>query len=65
MAIKVISVDPSVYKRCTCKNCGSVLEYLPSDKQQGVDVNYTGDKEFYRCIVCPVCDREVRLHGYY
>ena len=68
MAIKVISVDPSVYKRCTCKNCGSVLEYTPSDVQVKSVSDYTGSTEHYKCIECPVCGEQIYLrdnYGYY
>lgn len=59
--IKIIDTNPhkSVVKEVVCKNCGSTLEYTPSDVQRSYTTDYTGDKDYYNFIKCPSCSHEI------
>jgi ribosomal protein S27E len=61
--IRVIKTEPdkSVTKEVICKNCGSTLEYTPSDVTQDYYTDYTGGKEYYHFIKCPTCHNEARV----
>ena len=59
MAIEKVGDDPESKRRVTCRNCGSVLEYLPIDIESRTVTDYTGDSEIVRFIRCPVCKKEV------
>ena len=55
MAIKIVGVDDKMVRQVTCRNCGTVLEYLPVDVEKITVMDYTGcaDTEFF--ITCPQC----------
>lgn len=64
MAVKVVSKKPaaSVVKKCTCKNCGVKVTYLPKD------VTEQNAEDFYGCgtggmkwITCPSCKEQIIL----
>lgn len=50
--VKVIS--QGVYRK-TCHKCSSVLEYTYHDIQESIHTDYSGSREIYRFIICPVC----------
>lgn len=42
-------------KRCTCRHCGSVLEYHYADITEEYVRDYTGCGDTIYSILCPVC----------
>lgn len=40
-----------------CKQCGSLLEYQPSD----VKIEQTHMNEYAKYITCPVCNRSIEV----
>lgn len=53
MAIKVVGQDPAVTKRVTCRHCGAINEYTPTDVRQlyrGRDIS--GGAEGFNCGQC-------------
>ena len=66
MAVRVIdeTPDPSVVRKATCRRCGARLEFVPLDIQNGVDIDYTGDRGPYAFVRCPKCKSEVRVDKY-
>lgn len=62
MAIKVISRrHPSAVKQVICKNCGAELEYTDADTKKTVVSDYLGDKETFRSISCPECNKTISV----
>jgi len=59
--ITIVGMDPSIYKEITCKNCASILRYLPEAVQSCLHYDYTGDSERVYWIDCPSCRKEVYL----
>jgi DNA-directed RNA polymerase subunit RPC12/RpoP len=59
--IRIIDTKPhkSVVKEVVCKNCGSTLEYTPSDVQRSYTTDYTGGKDYYNFVKCPSCSHEI------
>lgn len=59
--IKIIDTKPhkSVVKEVVCKNCGSTLEYTPSDVKRDYSTDYTGDRDYYNYINCPSCSHKI------
>jgi hypothetical protein len=56
---KVVGVDNTVAKRCTCKKCASIIEYLPIDILTEVSKDYSGGRDVYSFITCPTCSNTV------
>lgn len=55
----VVGKDPSMIKRCTCKNCASVIEYKGYEVKQLKSTDYSGCTDIYKYIVCPTCFERV------
>lgn len=57
---KVVGQDPSIARRVTCKNCGSIIEYfLYEVKRHRHSYDYLGDFEISNVITCPKCNKLV------
>lgn len=54
MTVKI--VEPQPQKQVTCRNCGTVLEYAPTDTIEAIS-----DGEAYRYIKCLHCDAVVAV----
>lgn len=54
MAI-VVGKDESMYKRVTCRNCASIVQYAPNDVKPRITTDYTGSKDMHHEVVCPCC----------
>lgn len=63
MAIKIISTKPdkNVVKRCTCSNCGSLLEYTPNDVTYKNYKDYDGSSYRYAEFNCPNCSKLIQI----
>lgn len=59
--IKVVGNDPSVVKQVTCKHCGSILEYMPCDIEEGATRAWRGGRDLYHYIECPQCKNHVSV----
>ena len=64
--VRVISTTPhpSVVKEVVCKNCGSLLEYVPKDIQNKTVKDYGGGSDTYYFITCPPCGEKVYVKPY-
>lgn len=57
---KVIGQDPGVYKRITCKHCGAINEYTPSEVRtlwSGKD--YGGGTDVGKGFNCGQCNTQI------
>lgn len=54
MAIEKVGDDEKAKRKITCKNCGSILRYLPRDIQSR-QVTHQSDIDTEYHIVCPEC----------
>jgi ribosomal protein S27E len=61
--IRIIKTAPdkTVTREVICRNCGSTLEYTPSDVVMDYYTDYTGGKDYYYFIKCPACTCEVKV----
>lgn len=61
--VTVVSTTPhpSVVKEAICKKCGSTLQYTPLDVKRDCTTDYTGSKDYYNFITCPICHNEVHV----
>ena len=59
MAVQKIGTDDKVKRQVTCRECGSILEYLVIDIKSRTVLDYTGDSDTYYWIDCPECRNEV------
>lgn len=57
--INVVGKDNSLIKRVTCKNCASILEYLPVDLKERTGSDYSGGRYTIKYITCPECSKEL------
>jgi RNase P subunit RPR2 len=55
MAVEIVGVDESKYKKATCNNCGSILRYTLADRKSYKDISQT--MSWY--IVCPKCNHSI------
>lgn len=64
MAITVVGKDQTKVKRCTCKNCASILEYTMADTKTDYSTDYSGGRDHYRYLTCPSCSGRVHVSLY-
>lgn len=57
--VSVVGNDNSLVKRATCRNCSSVLEYLPIDVRSTTGADYDGGRYTQQYIICPCCSVKV------
>jgi RNase P subunit RPR2 len=57
--INIVGKDTSLIKRVTCKNCASILEYLPIDLKEKTNSDYDGGRYTIKCITCPSCYSQI------
>lgn len=62
MAIEVVGFDEGAKKRVTCKNCGSILEYLPVDVESQ-SVRHFDETDIIYLIKCPTCKEDVKVEA--
>lgn len=60
----IIGKDPAVFRRCTCKNCASIVEFLPGEIQHRTVFDYGGGKDMVYFITCPGCAQEISVTKY-
>lgn len=56
----VIGIDETVYKKLTCRHCGSINQYTPSEVRtlrEGRD--YSGGSDGAEGFNCAGCDKEI------
>ncbi len=60
---KVIGYDETVKKRCTCRNCAAVIEYVANDiiGTKKVNWDYLGDYDVVKYLKCPACSSDVQV----
>lgn len=61
--VRKVGNDKKVEKKVTCKNCGSILLYLPKEvKSQAMYSMGEWDGTYY-WIDCPECKKQVTVKG--
>ncbi len=65
MAVRKVGDDAEAVKRVTCRNCGSILEYLPRDVQSKTSRDYSGVADTDYWVDCPECGKRVTVKGAY
>jgi RNase P subunit RPR2 len=60
----IVGKDQSVYKRTTCRNCASILEYLPQEVQKHTSRDYGGGTDVTEFIKCPCCGKDVTIRSW-
>lgn len=64
--VRVVSEKPVKTKKLICGKCGYELEYTGEDIKEGSSSDYTGDRDYYKYILCPrpTCNHENRVSSY-
>lgn len=57
----VVGYDETLKKRCTCKNCTAIVEYLAREVQSRSYRDYGGFSDTYHYIECPSCGKELQV----
>lgn len=60
----IVGKDDQAKKRITCRNCASVLEYVPAEERRDYSTDYTGGKDYFSYVICPCCGKQVVTRGY-
>ncbi|RJQ26741.1 hypothetical protein C4577_03035 [Candidatus Parcubacteria bacterium] len=63
MVVRKVGTDLDSLKKVTCKNCGSILEYLPKDVKSEVLYSMAEYDGTYCWIKCPDCKEQVTVKG--
>ncbi len=58
--VRKVGKDKKLYKKVTCKNCATKLEYLPKDVQFK-SYSCMCETEIVSWIVCPQCKAHVTV----
>ena len=58
--VTIVGKDSSLVEKITCKNCSSILEYLPIDVETKSGTSYGGYWET-KTITCPCCSKKVTI----
>ena len=60
----IVGKEPRAIRRCTCRNCASIIEYAQHETTTRTVSDYGGGRDLIREPVCPGCgDRiQVDLH---
>ncbi len=61
---RVIGVDQTKFKQCTCGDCGSIIEYTINEVSRSTSTDYTGSSDTYYYITCPKCQKWVTVYPY-
>lgn len=61
--VDVIGKDEAKFKKCTCRNCASILRYTESEVQNHATSNM-GDTGHVWYIICPACGDKVVTRSY-
>jgi predicted RNA-binding Zn-ribbon protein involved in translation (DUF1610 family) len=62
--VQIVGIDPKVTKQVTCRNCGSILEYTPSEIKHYHGKDYSGGSDGREWIDCPKCGKAVVLRSW-
>jgi RNase P subunit RPR2 len=62
--VQIVGKDQSVYKRITCRNCATILEYTPSEVKKHVTKDYGGGTDVTEYIQCPNCGKDVTVRSW-
>lgn len=61
---KVVGVDQSRFKRCTCNGCASIIEYTMNEVSRCDYKDYDGTSDTNYSIACPKCGKSVTVYPY-
>jgi len=50
-----------IEKKKICKNCGTIIGYLPIDVKEHIAKDYGGGSDLIRYIKCPKCSVTIEL----
>jgi RNase P subunit RPR2 len=56
---RVVGYDETVKLRCTCKQCGAIVEYIPKEVRRRITYDYGGSSDVVFLIDCPGCGEEI------
>lgn len=61
--VKIINKEPdkSIAKEKICYHCGVTLSYVPIEAGEDYETDYLGDRDYYKYIICPNCNKQVRV----
>jgi RNase P subunit RPR2 len=60
----IVGKEPQAIRRCTCRNCASIIEYTQSETVTRWVSDYSGDREQIRELRCPGCGKEIQVKYY-
>lgn len=58
---KVVGKDEKAYRRVTCRQCASIIEYLPIEVKKNTYTDYGGGSDTVYWIECPECGKDVTV----
>jgi RNase P subunit RPR2 len=60
----IVGKEPREVRRCTCRNCASIIEYTLSETSTRMVSDYGGDRELIRELKCPGCGDMINVGLY-
>ena len=61
---KVVGQDEKAAKRCTCGECGAIVEYMKREVQTYSGRDMSGGPDGREWIVCPQCGEDIILRSW-
>lgn len=59
--VTVVGQNPAAKLRCTCSNCGAILEYTKAEIKEHHGTDYGGGPDGMKWIDCPQCSQKAVL----
>jgi RNase P subunit RPR2 len=60
----IVGKEPREMRRCTCRNCASIIEYTQNETTTRWASDYGGDREQIRELACPGCGHNIQVKYY-
>ncbi|AGJ71556.1 hypothetical protein Lw1_gp149 [Escherichia phage Lw1] len=54
--VQVVKMQP---KEVICRKCETLLSYDATDVREETHTDYTGGRDTYRMITCPICHNKI------
>ena len=62
--VTIVGKEPREVRRCTCRNCASIIEYTMNEPSIRIQSDHSGELEMVRELTCPGCGNPITVALY-
>ena len=62
--VKVLGKDESLFKRVSCRECASILEYTEHEVKSYSGTDYSGGPDGMEWVDCPNCGKKAIIRSW-